>query len=515
MNPSLNTPWNPARRYGTALLLCGLCALLCLPLLAWLDLANIVMLFLLAVALTAAWMGQGPAIFSAFLSVALFDFLFVEPRYSFAVHDGQYVVTFLVMLLVAILISHLSNLLQQQLADLRQREQWTRILYECARKFAGAMTREQIDETLQSCLSNTLGAKRIALYLPNACEELDYAVPGSRGLPSTPEQMLVHFCYTGGQKQESDEFSAAGMRSVYLPLRGATRMRGVLVIDLPHTRAPQASRNSLFLDALSSLLATALERLHFVAVAQAAELGMQSERLRNTILASISHDVRTPLTVICGLADTLHITQPGLAAESRELVESLRMHAFRLHRMVENLLDMARLQSGKVKLRYEWQPIEEVIGSSIHMLGSALSNHKVEVNVPADLPLLQFDSVLMERVFANLFENASKYSPPHSVITLEAAVQEGMVEVRIYNTGSLFPADANDALLDIFSRSKDVQPAQGFGVGLSICRSIIEAHGGRIALCNAADMRACVVFTLPLGLPPVVDPEDPLSGLQA
>ena len=291
-------------------------------------------------------------------------------------------------------------------------------------------------------------------------------------------------------------------------------MRGVLVIDLPHTRAPQAGRNSLFLDALSSLLATALERLHFVAVAQAAELGMQSERLRNTILASISHDVRTPLTVICGLADTLHITQPGMAAESRELVESLRMHAFRLHRMVENLLDMARLQSGKVKLRYEWQPIEEVIGSSIHMLGSALSNHKVEVNVPADLPLLQFDSVLMERVFANLFENASKYSPPHSVITLEAAVQEGMVEVRICNTGSLFPADANDALLDIFSRSQDVQPAQGFGVGLSICRSIIEAHGGRIALCNAGDMRACVVFTLPLGLPPVVDPEEPLLGLQ-
>lgn len=515
MNLSRTTPWHSVLRYGTALLLCGLCALLCLPLLAWLELANIVMLFLLAVALTAAWVGQGPAIFSAFLSVALFDFLFVEPRYSFAVHDGQYLVTFIVMLLVALLISHLSNLLRQQLADSRQREQLTRILYECARKFAGAMAREQIDESLQSCLTDTLGSNRIALYLPDSSEQLDYAAPGSRGLPSTPERMLIHFCYTSGEKQVSDDFSAQGMRSVYLPLRGATRMRGVLAVDLPQERGAQGSRTTLFLEALSSLLATALERLHFVAVAQTAELEMQSERLRNTILASISHDVRTPLTVICGLADTLHITQPGLTAQSREMVESLRSHAFRLHQMVEKLLDMARLQSGKVKLRYEWQPLEEVIGSSIHLLGSTLSNHTVQVNVPADLPLLQFDSVLMERVFANLFENASKYSPPHSVITVDAAVAGSIVEVRVCNTGSLFPANANEANLDLFSRSQDVPPAPGFGVGLSICRSIIEAHGGSVELSNSGDILACVVFALPLGLPPAIELDESLFGQQA
>jgi two-component system, OmpR family, sensor histidine kinase KdpD len=512
MRLSQNTSWHPAQRYVAALLLCGLCALISLPLLTWLDLANIAMLFLLAVALTAAWMGQGPAMFSAFLSVALFDFLFVEPRFSFAVHDGQYVVTFIVMLLVALLISHLSNLLQQQLADSLQREQWTRILYECARRFAGAMTREQIDETLQSCLTETLGAKRIALYQPDPSEQLDYAVPGDRDLPSTTEQMLIQLCYTSGQKQESEEYSTQGMRSVYLALRGATRMRGVLAIDLPRELAARSSTNTLFLEALASLLSTALERLHFVAVAQAAELGMQSERLRNTILASISHDVRTPLTVICGLADTLHITQSGLTAHGRELVESLRMHAYRLHRMVENLLDMARLQSGKVQLRLEWQPIEEVIGSSIHMLGSVLSKHTVQVRVPADIPLLRFDSVLMERVFANLFENAAKYSPPHSVITVEVAEQESTVEVCICNTGSLFPTGVNEALLDIFARGRDVPAAPGFGVGLSICRSIIEEHGGWIELRNSEGIGACVVFSLPLGFPPAVALEDSLLG---
>jgi two-component system sensor histidine kinase KdpD len=506
---------HPARRYGIAMLLCGLCALLCLPLLAWLDLANIVMLFLLTVALTAAWLGQGPGIFAAILSVALFDFLFVEPRYSFAVHDGQYLVTFAVMLLVALLISHLSSLLRMQLDDSREREQRTRVLYECARSFAGAMTRGQIDEALQSCLSDSLHAKGIALYLPDAHEQLEFPRSSSREPPSLPEQLLIQFCYNTGQRQASAEFTTDDSRSVYLPLQGATRMRGVLVIDLPRARTAQTGHDGLLLEALSSLVATALERLHFVAVAQAAELGMQSERLRSTILSAISHDIRTPLTVLCGLADTLRITQPGLSAESGDLVESLRTHAFRLHLMVEKLLDMARLQSGKVTLRYEWQPLEEVIGASIHMLGSTLSSHTVRVAVPVDLPLLQFDALLMERVFGNLLENAAKYSPPNSEISVSADVQGSIVEVRVCNSCSSFPAGENGELLDLFSRGQQSFPAPGFGIGLSICRSIIEAHGGSIELTNSADVGACAIFTLPLGSPPTVAPENMPSGSQA
>lgn len=514
VNLSRSESWHPAQRYGAAVLLCGLCALACLPLLGRLDLANIVMLFLLAVAVAAAWLGQGPGIVAAFLCVALFDVLFVAPRYSFAVHDGQYLVTFMVMLLVALLIGHLASLLRRQLGESREREQLTRVLYECARDFAGAMTRGQIDETLQSCLSGNLLAVGIALYLPDAHEKLDYSGFSSRPVPSIPEQLLIQYCYASGQRQDTTEFSTEGLHCVYLPLRGATRMRGVLAIDLPLAGIAQASRDGLFLEALASLLATALERLHFVAVAQAAELGMQSERLRNSILSAISHDVRTPLTVLCGLADTLRITQPGLSAEGVDLLESLRMHAFRLHRMVENLLDMARLQSGTVKLMREWQPLEEVIGASIHMLGSTLSTHAVQVNVPPDLPLLQFDAVLMERVFGNLLENAAKYSPPRSVITVGARVREGAVEVSVCNSGSAFPAGANEEMLDVFSRGQPASSVPGFGIGLSICRSIVEAHGGRIALTNAGDGIACAVFTLPSGLPPTIDPETALAGAQ-
>ncbi len=506
---------HPALNYSGAVIIVAACSVLCLPLLGRLDLANILMLFLLAVAVTTVWLGRGAGVLSAFSSVLLFDFLFVEPRFSLAVHDGQYLITFVVMLLVALLISHLSSLLQQQLHHAQHREQRTRILYECARHFAGAMAIEQIDQKLQSCLAESVRAERIALYLPDENEHLILAAPSTRPTPSLPEKLFIQTVYNTGQRQDSSEFSAEGFRTAYLPLHGATRMRGVLVIELPTASGENADDRIHFLEALSSLLATALERLHFVTIAQAAELGMQSERLRSSILSSISHDIRTPLTVLCGLADTLQLTQPGLSDDARDIAESLRSQAFRLHGMVGNLLDMARLQSGKLQLKREWQPLEEVVGASIHALGDALLSRSLRVQIPVDLPLVNIDAVLMERMFCNLLENAAKYSPPQSIITLDATVQNSAVEVRVCNAGDGFPAESMDRLLDVFSRGQLESPVQGFGLGLSICRSIVEAHGGTIVLVNPQEGGACVLFTLPLGSPPGVAPESALSELQS
>lgn len=498
--------------YAGAVLICAICAVLCLPLLGWLDLANIVMLFLLAVAVTAVWLGRGPGIVAAFLGVALFDFLFVEPRFSLAVHDGQYVVTFGVMLLVALLISHLASLLQQQLRTAQQREQRTRALYECAHCLAGAMTYEQVDRALRACLADSVHAQRYALYLPDEQEQLLLLNQTERGMPSLPEKLVIQSAYNSAQRQDSAEFAAEGFCTAFLPLRGATRQRGVLVMDLPVFNTVDADERNYFLAALSSLLATALERLHFVGVAQTSELAMQSERLRSSILSSISHDIRTPLTVLCGMADTLQLAQPDMSPEGKEIVTALRSQAFRLHGMVDNLLDMARLQSGTVSLRCEWQPLEEVIGASIHALGDALSSHTVQVQLPTDLPLVQIDAVLMERVFCNLLENAAKYSPPHSQLNLTANVEGDAVAVRLFNAGEGFPAAAMNELLDVFSRGQKESPVQGFGIGLSICRSIIEAHGGKIVLMNPETGGACVMFTLPLGSPPTVEPENAAHG---
>lgn len=522
------------RQYAGAVLLCGLCALLCLPLAGWLEAANLVMLFLLAVAVAAVWLGRGPGILAAFTSVALFDFLFVEPRYSLAFQDGQYAVTFVVMLLVALLISQLSSLLQQQVQRLSLREQRTRALYDCAHRLAGAMTVGQVHASLCDCLSDSVQAVRVALYQPDAHETLVLVGDSGRGALSLPEKLVVETAYHTGQKQVSHEFSASGHATTYLPLQGATRPRGVLVLDLPddpvrlpqqaHLRQEDNDDRDYFLAALSSLLATALERLHFVAVAQDSELAMQTERLRSSILSSISHDIRTPLTVLCGMADTLQLAEPALSADGRDIVHALRTQAFRLHGMVENLLDMARLHSGAVALKQEWQPLEEIIGASIHGLGEALAGHPVRVASSGQLPLVLVDAVLMERVFCNLLENAAKYSPAGSPITITACAGQGTVVVQVCNAGAGFPPAAMaDQWLGLFARGQQESTVPGFGIGLAICRAIIEAHGGTIALANIpADPAAagqpggaCVRFALPAGSPPVIEPECGVNGAVA
>jgi two-component system sensor histidine kinase KdpD len=240
---------------------------------------------------------------------------------------------------------------------------------------------------------------------------------------------------------------------------------------------------------------------------------MQSERLRSSILSSISHDIRTPLTVLCGLADTLLLTQPSLTSDGREIVESLRAQAFRLHGMVENLLDMARLQSGKVQLKCEWQPLEEVVGASIHVLGNSLAAHVVRVQIPVDFPLVKVDALLMERVLCNLLENASKYSPPNSTITLTAAIDMAAIVVTLCNEGEGFSTEKAEQLLDVFSRGQQESIIPGFGIGLAICRSIVEAHGGVITVTNPATGGACVQFTLPAGSPPSVELETVAEGM--
>lgn len=353
-------------RYASSLVICGLVSVICLPLLNHLDLANIIMLYLLAVVLIAVYLGRGPAALAAFGSVALFDFVFVPPRFSFSVHDGQYLITFSVMLIVALLIGYLVNRLKEQVEIIRQQEQ------------------------------------------------------------------------------------------------------------------------------------------------QAREL--MTERLRSSILSALSHDVRTPLTVLCGLADTLKLTNPDLPVHAKETVEAMRAQALRLHGMVDNLLEMARLQSGNVNLHKEWQPLEEVIGASIHGLSVPLSTHPVAVSIAEDVPLLNIDSVLMERVFCNILENACKYSPENSAIHVTAVVDKGCVRVTVHNEGSHFPIDGADSLLNMFERGQQETALSGFGIGLAICRSIVNAHGGKMQIFNPPKGGASVSFTLPIGIPPRIQVEKTAAG---
>lgn len=363
------------QRYALALAAVTVTVLLALPLHTHIDLANTAMVFLLTVALVAVKLGRKPAILTAITSVIAFNFFFVPPHWSMAITHIQYLVTLLVMLVVALIITHLTAGLRQQANDANSREQ-----------------------------------QALALYR--------------------------------------------------------------------------------------------LEK-----VAQEAQLQMTSERLRSSILSALSHDIRTPLTSLYGLAESLSLSKTPLSPEHQETITALRDQALHLNSMVSNLLEMARLQTGNVKFRKEWQPIEEVIGTSIKLLQPALQHHTVKVSLPDDLPLVEFDAILMERVFCNLLENAAKYSPADSVLQITAKLLPEHLEICICNNGEGFPVDKLQQVFELFERGTPESTIPGVGLGLSICRAIIEAHNGTIFAKNVVTGGSCTGFLLPRGNPPELDTE--------
>lgn len=369
------------QRYTLALLTVALTVVISVPLAKHLDLTNIVMLFLLAVVFVSVKLGRRPAILATCSSVLAFNFFFVPPHWSLAVSHIQYVITLVVMLIVALIITHFMSGFREQASNAALREQQTLELYR-------------------------------------------------------------------------------------------------------------------------------LEK-----IAQETQVQIVAERLRSSILSALSHDIRTPLTSLYGLADSLQFTTNNLDAKTQDTLEALRDQASQINNMVNNLLEMARLQAGGLQFRKEWQPIDEVIGASIKLLHTALSQHRISVHIPDDFPLLEFDALLMERVLCNLLENAAKYSPPHSEITIFAQLLGDQAEVSICNAGEGFPEGKLDQVFELFERGKHESTIQGMGLGLSICRAILEAHQGRIKALNLPTGGSCTCFYLPLGNPPSILTDELLAGV--
>lgn len=492
------------RGYAWAALFCALITVAARPLIGYLDLANIVMLFLLGVLLTGVKFGRGPAVLAAFLSVALFDFFFVPPQLSFTVNDAQYLVTFAVMLAVALITGQLTAGLRLQADAASLKERQTQALYEMARDLAGALSVEQTAEIVRCFLFDAF-ALDVALLLPDESDELK-SVADLQG-DFVVDHRLALLAFDQAEPVEDFTLSGYGYGAGYFPLRAPMKVRGVIVY-VPTSRNPQAIKEQKpLLATISSLVAIAVERLHYVDVAQTTQVQIVSERLRSSILSALSHDLRTPLTALVGLADSLALARPPLQAPALETAEAIREQALRLSGLVGNLLDMARLHAGSVTLRKEWQLLEEVVGASIQLLGRSLANHPIRVELDKDLPLVEFDAVLIERVLCNLLENAAKYSPPGSLIEIAGKMKDRLVEISVCDHGPGFPADRLGSMFEMFVRGDVESSTPGVGLGLAICRAIVDAHEGKIRAANRPEGGACVVFTLPGGIPPAVDEE--------
>ena len=498
-------PPTVARSYGAALLICLGTALLATPLLPHFDLANIIMLFLLAVVGVAVRYGRGPAVLAAVVNVVAFDVFFVPPRFSLAVHDWQYLLTFAVMLSVGLIVGQLTARFRYQAQVARAREERARYLYEMSRELSGALAVEQVIEISERCVEASFRVKA-RLLLPDDQDRLQ-PPPVRPGKPKV-DLAIAQWCFDRNDPAGlgTDTLPAASL--LYLPLKAPLRTRGVLAVAPEQRRLLMIPEQRRLLDTFAALIAIALERVHFAAVARDTLVKMEAERQRNSLLAALSHDLRTPLTAMIGLAETLALELTAEQSPHQESLAAIRQQAVRMALMADNLLDMAKLQAGGIRLRKDWQSLEELVGSSTRLLEQPLREHPLRLALDPELPLVNCDAVLIERALVNLLENAAKYTPPGAAIGVTATAGTDRLTVEVWDEGPGLPAGREQALFEKFVRGHAESAVPGVGLGLAICRAIIEAHGGQIRAENRVVGGARFIFTLPLEPPPPLETDD-------
>ena len=498
------TAWHGSLpRYAWAIASSVAITVLATPLVDFFDLANIVMLFLLGTVLVALRFGRGPAALAAFLNVAAFDFFFVAPRLSFAVSDVQYLVTFAIMLVVGLLTGQLTAGLRFQARISAGRERRAQSLFELTRDLSAALLNSQVAELGETAVRRDFGGQVLVLTT-DARDQL--VLPGHA--PPGFDASVADWAFRHAQAAGLATSTLSAQSWHYVPLKATMRVRGVLALQPARPRWLLIPEQLQQLDTLARQIAIALERVHYVDIAQQAEVEMESERLRNTLLAAISHDVRTPLTALIGLSESLQRSQPPLQPHQAGMAQAMTQQARQLNALVSNLLDMARLQNGAVSLHREWQSVEEVVGSAIRAAQPALDGRTVRADVPPDLPLVEFDAALMERVLVNLLENAAKYGAPPFEIHARATLGSLVLSVRDHGPGLPPALRGREAeLFEKFTRGQSESATPGVGLGLAICKAIVDAHRGKIAAGNAQGAGAEFTITLPRSSPPMHVPE--------
>jgi two-component system sensor histidine kinase KdpD len=494
--------------YVPAVLVVGLCAVLSWLMSPLFAPPNLVMVFLLGVAFVATRYERGPAILASFLSVALFDFFFVPPYMTFAVADTQYLLTFVMMLVVALLVSNLASQVREQTDSARDREKRTAILYALSRDLAAMRGSENIAEASARHAGDILSVPA-AVLLPRADGRLVPMTASGAAFTLEPrDEGVARWVLEHGRMAGLGTDTLPGAGALFLPMTGTQGPLAVLGVRPQDSESFSPEQVHLF-EALASQTAAALERAQLADETQKAQVDVETERLRNALLSSVSHDLRTPLAAITGAASSLLDDEAAVEpAARRELTATIFEEADRLNRLVRNLLDMTRLQSGTVRVAREWHPLEEIVGSALTRLETRLKGRPVETRIPEDLPLVALDGVLIEQVLVNLVENAIKYTPSGTPVGISAWHGDGEITVEVADRGPGVPPGEEERVFEKFHRVETQERPGGVGLGLTVCRGIVAAHGGRIWAANRPGGGAAFRFTLPLvGTPPSVAAE--------
>jgi len=498
------------RAYGQATAVVVIATAVAWGMFPFFQLSNLVMVYLLGVVFVATQLGRGPSVLASILSVVAFDFFFVPPYLSFAVSDSQYLITFAIMLVVALVISTLTVRVRQHADQARQREGRTAALYAASRDLARARGADDVIAAAVRHIAEVFGSAS-AIFIPEETGALALRAGGLGGAETDlSEQAVARWVYEHGQPAGLGSATLPGARALYLPLRAAHGTVGVVAVRPPVPALLAEPDQRHLLETFADQTALALERARLAEEAQHATVHAETERLRSALLSAVSHDLRTPLATITGATSSLLASdRPPDEATRRELLTIAHEEAERLNRLVANLLDITRLEAGAVQVRKEWHSLEEVVGAALTRLERRLADRPVTTQIPADLPLVRLDGVLMEQVLLNLLDNALRHTPPGTPIEIAAALDGGHVSVDIADRGPGVPPGDEARVFDRFYRGRLGVAEGGVGLGLTVCKGIVEAHGGRIEATNRREGGVVFRIMLPLGeKPPVIPTED-------
>lgn len=472
------------------------CTLICFALDPWLAPTNLAMVYLAGVVWVSLTWGRGPSLVATLLGILVFDLSFIPPYGALLVSDSQYLVTFAVMLGTGWIISALASRVRTQTMLARAREQRTAALLALSKELVELPTHASVAQAAARILGDSLDAD-VGILLPDKEGNLTNAASDT-SFGMTKDQGVARWVFAHRRPGGAGTDTLPGTESTYLPLVVQEQSLGVLAIRPRGEQTILDPRRRQLLDAFALQIAGALERCDLAARGEEIRLQMETEKLKNSLLSAVSHDLRTPLATITGAASVIAESTNSLLAETRkELAESILDESDRLHRLVANLLDMTRIQAGVIQPRREWQPIEEVVGIVLERMARQLRGHSIQIEFKEDLPAVPIDGLLIQQVLVNLLDNAVKFSPLGTTIELRAECSGAFLRFDVADRGPGLPPEEAARIFDKFYRGKGSTVA-GTGIGLAICKAIVELHGGTLTVENRADGGSLFRFTLPL-----------------
>jgi two-component system sensor histidine kinase KdpD len=505
VNLQLRRPTWKWNEYPASALIVLACTLISLVLRPMLTPVNLVMVYLLGVVAVASRYSKAAALFASLVSVASFDFFCVPPYYTFAVSDYEYVVTFSVMLAVALIISHLTLRIRMQASSAVDREARTAALYRLTREMSGQTRSFEAARTAARIASEVFRSQAV-LFLADDERKISFRRRTSETL-SIPhdEEGVAQWVCDHNQKAGKGSDTLPGASALYVPLKGSQDVLGVLALVPENDFELSSPEHMHLLDMFAAQIALVLERARAAAAVRAAAVRVEAEQTRSSLLSSVSHDLRTPLASITGAATSLLEESERLdRATTRELLESIADEAERMSRLIGNLLQMTRLDTGDVQLQKDWHPIEEILGAALRRTDRVLRDRPMRIQIEPDLPMACVDDVLIEQVFVNLLENAAKYTPPGAPVEFVAWSERDRLLMEVRDNGPGFPPGDEERVFERFYRGKS-DGVRGAGLGLPICRAILTAHHGAISAANRPEGGGLIRISLPTGgVPPVV-----------